>query len=133
MKKFFLAGLIWELLRFIFLVFLTQKKAGIDTFLWIASQQLVLFYLYFFLWYNKDRYCQYMKAAAAGKFIGVASGAVYIAQFFIKGKMLTAGIVFTFNIILIDAVFMIILIFIIKKYFEEQLRVEDAGNTNSQR
>ncbi|MDX9800132.1 MAG: hypothetical protein RBT69_02205 [Spirochaetia bacterium] len=133
MKKFFIAGLIWELLRFIFLLFLTQKRAGNDLFLWISSQQLVLFYLYFFLWYNIKKYSQYMKAAAAGKFIGIASGVVYLAQVFIKGKIFTAGIIFTFNIILIDTIFMALMIFMIKKYFSRDTREEDAGNTNSQR
>jgi len=115
MKKFFIAGFLWEMLRFFLLVFSAQKKTGSEMILWLASQQLVLFYLYFFLWYNIDRYCHYMKAAAAGKFLGIAAGALYLAGLFIR-KAPAAGIFFTLNIILVDTVIMVSLLFLMKKY-----------------
>ncbi len=109
------------MLRFSFLVFSAQKKTGSEMILWLASQQLVLFYLYFFLWYNTARYCHYMKAAAAGKFLGISAGVFYLAGLFIR-KAHAASIVFTVNIILVDAVVLFFLLFLIKRYFDITLK-----------
>ena len=117
MKKIFITGIIWELLRFTFLAVSSRNITDSSFILWFTSQQLVMFYLYFFLCYNTEKYCQYLKALAAGKFLGVASGIVYAAELYFSKKAILTGFLFTVNVIVIDAVIFIVLLFAARHYF----------------
>lgn len=121
MKKYFLALLFWEIFRFILLVSAARERTGSDIIIWLSAQQTVMFYLFFFLWYNTEKYSQYMKAAAAGKFTGLAAGAAYLAKKII-GTSPVAGVLFVSNLLLVDLLVLISLLFLANKYFKEITR-----------
>lgn len=132
MKIYFIMGLIWEFLRFCVLFFIFGRTVENSAVLWFASQQLVLFYFYIFLCYNRDKYCQYLKAVVAGKVIGIAAGSFYLTKTIIK-NLFTTTVFFTLNILFIDIIITVLMFFLTKKYFANSLREENANNTNCQR
>jgi len=125
MKKYFLAGLLWELLRFFLVFFSVQKQTENSFILWIFSQQLVMFYLYLFLCYDTNKYCQYMKVVIAGKALGIFTGIIYLTEM-LKPAFFTQDpffkVIFTANILLVDAIIMLYMIFLTKKYFSNLSR-----------
>jgi len=117
MRKYFLAGFIWELLRFSLLFFSAQKQAENSFILWILSQQLVLFYIYLFLCYNPNKYCHYMKIVIAGKALGIFTGIIYLIKMVFITQHLFFEVIFTANILLVDTIIMLFMIYLTKKYF----------------
>ena len=122
MRKYFLAGFLWELLRFALLFFSAQKQAESSFILWILSQQLIMFYLYLFLCYNTDKYCQFMKIVIAGKALGIFTGMIYLIKMVFVTQCLFFEVIFTANILLADTIIMLFMIFLTKKYFRNLSR-----------
>jgi hypothetical protein len=116
MKIYFIAGMLWELLRFFALFFFSRIQGNNNIILWVASQQLVLFYFYIFLCYNKDKYCQYIKGIIAGKILGIVSGIIYFIEIIVK-SFFKPSIFFTLNVLFIDIIITILMFFIARKYF----------------
>jgi hypothetical protein len=116
MKIYFIAGILWELLRFSALLYYSRIQGNDSIVLWIASQQLVIFYFYIFLCYNKDKYCQYMKGIIAGKILGIVSGIIYFTEILLK-SFFKPSIFFILNVLFIDIIITILMFFIARKYF----------------
>ncbi|MCL2294553.1 MAG: hypothetical protein FWC36_06790 [Spirochaetes bacterium] len=124
MRKYFILGLLWELLRFSILFFSMQRQAESSFILWIFSQQLIIFYLYLFLWYNTDKYCHYLKIVIAAKALGIFTGIAYLIKMVYFTQDLFFQAVFTANILLMDTIIMIFMIYLAKKYFTNFSREE---------
>jgi hypothetical protein len=122
MRKYFLVGFFWELLRFSLLFFSAQKQAESSFILWILSQQLVIFYLYLFLCYNTNKYCHYMKVIIAGKALGIFTGIIYLIKMILITQDLFFKVIFTANILLVDTIIMLFMIYLTKKYFNNLSR-----------
>ena len=117
MRKYFLTGFFWELIRFSLVFFSAQKQAESAFILWIVSQQLVLFYIYLFLCYNAEKYCHYMKIIIAGKALGIFTGIIYLIKMVFITQHLFFEVIFTANILLVDTIIMLFMIYLTKKYF----------------
>lgn len=117
MKIFFLSALIWEFIRFFILAPIAVGKID-GMVLWVASSHCIIFYLYFFLWYNTDKYCQFMKPAVAGKFLAIVTGLFFLAEI-INNKSTVLNITLVINIILIDGLFLFLTFFFLKQYFNK--------------
>ena len=122
MRKYFLAGFLWELLRFLLLFFLAQRQAESSFILWILSQQLVIFYLFLFLCYDSNKYCHYMKAVIAAKALGIFTGVIYLVKMVFIAQNLFFRVIFSANILLADTIIMLFMIFLTKKYFSTLAR-----------
>lgn len=118
MKKFFLSALIWEFIRFFFLSPIAVGKID-GIMLWVASSHFIIFYLYFFLWYNTEKYCQFIKPAVAGKFLAIITGFFYLIEI-INNKSTVLNITLVMNIMLIDGFFLFLTVFFLKQYFNKQ-------------
>ncbi len=118
MKKIFITGIIWEIVRFTSLFLTTITKISPDLLLFFSAQQLVIFYIYFFIILDTEKYCQYLKILTAGKFIALFSGVLYLIKLFIKNTEGLAGFIFPVNLVLIDTLFFIILLHITAKHFK---------------
>ena len=122
MRKYFFIGLLWEFLRFSLLFFTAVKQAESSFILWILSQQLIIFYLYLFLCYNHDKYCQYMKIVIAGKALGIFTGMIYLIKMVFISQDLFFKVIITANILLADIIIMLFMIYLTKKYFNSLSR-----------
>ena len=125
MKKLFITGIIWEIVRFTTLYLTASAKISGDLILFFTSQQLVLFYIYFFLILDTEKYCQYMKILTAGKFLSFFTGILYIVKLFFKTSFSVSDILYPANVVFIDGIFFIIFIYVVIKYFKKGQKTEE--------
>ncbi len=125
MKKLFITGIIWEIVRFTTLYLTTASKISGDLVLFYASQQLVLFYIYYFLYLDTEKYCQYLKILAAAKFLSFFTGVLYILKLLIKTSFSAAEILYPANIVFIDGILFIIIIYTVIRYFRKEQESEE--------
>ncbi len=125
MKKLFITGIIWEIVRFTTLFLTTASKINGDLILFFTSQQFILFYIYYFLIHDTEKYCQYMKILAAAKFLSLFTGILYIVKLFIKSTFSVADILYPANIVFIDGLFFIVLIYVVIRYFKKVQESEE--------
>ena len=125
MKKLFITGIIWEIVRFTTLFLTTASKINGDLILFFTSQQFILFYIYYFLILDTEKYCQYLKILTAAKFLSLFTGILYIVKLFIKSTFSAADILYPANIVFIDGLFFIVLIYIVIRYFKKVQESEE--------
>ena len=125
MKKLFITGIIWETVRFTTLYLTATLKISGDLMLFFTSQQLVLFYIYFFLILDTEKYCQYMKILAAGKFLSIFTGILYTVKLLLNSGFSFSDILYPANIVFIDGIFFIVIIYVLIRYFKKEQDTEE--------
>ena len=119
MKKLFIIGIIWEIVRFTTLYLTAASKISGDLILFITSQQLIIFYIYFFIILDTEKYCQYLKILTAGKFLSFFTGILYLVKMLFIPTFSAADILYPANIVIIDGVFFAVLLAVTVKYFKK--------------
>jgi len=117
MKKLFITGIIWEIVRFTTLYLTTITKINGDLILFFTSQQLIIFYIYFFLLRDTNKYSQYLKILTAGKFLSCFAGILYLMKLLFQNNFTGAEILYPTNIVFIDSIFFAVLLIATIKYF----------------
>jgi len=117
MKKLFITGIIWEIVRFTTLYLTTITKINGDLILFFTSQQLIIFYIYFFLLRNTEKYSQYLKILTAGKFLSCFTGIIYLTKLLFSSRFFSTEILYPANIVFIDSIFFTVLLITTIKYF----------------
>ena len=125
MKKLYLIGIIWEIVRFTTLYLTSASKISGDLILFFTSQQLILFYIYFFLILDTEKYRQYLKILTAAKFLSLFTGTLYLVKLLFRPGFSPADILYPANIVFIDGILFIVLIYALSKYFKKKPETEE--------
>ncbi len=125
MKKIFIAGIIWEIVRFTILYLTAALKINSDLMLFLISQQFVLLYIYFFLILDTEKYCQYIKILAAGKFLSLFTGILFLVKTLFKEDFTVVDILYPANMVFVDGIFFIVFVYILTKSSKELGEAEE--------
>jgi hypothetical protein len=125
MKKLFIIGIIWEIVRFTTLYLTTITKINGDLILFFTSQQLIIFYIYFFLLRDTEKYSQYLKILTAGKFLSCFAGLLYIFKLLLPTSFSVSEVLYPANIVFIDSIFFTVLLIATIKYFKAESITEE--------